>query len=342
MANVLILGGTGFLGLPIVADLLWAGHSIAILSRGTVKPTFPGPVEFLQGDRRNADSLRKAVAGRNFDAVIDNLAFTPEDVRSATELFRGKISQYILTSSVVVYGRQSAKPVSEDDVDLSEVPEAANSPAFGKSTTAGKRQCELVLHDNFSNKARSYDFTVLRPAKIHGRGDPSPRLWWYIQRLNDGGPLVIADESSDPLIRHVYCDDLATAYRKVLLNPLCRNETYNIACTEIISLRHLIGIIAAVLGRQPSIVRVPSKVLQAEGILEFCDPLLPTGDLLPDITKAQQHFGWKSTPLPEWIKALCDWYLTTSVEDSWGYALRERELQIASRSAGTTLRADTA
>lgn len=331
MAKVLILGGTGFLGLPIVHQLLRAQHSVTILSRGTSKRHFPGPVAFLQGDRCNPESLSKAVAGHTFDAVIDNLAFGREDVLSAVKLLAGKVRQYILTSSVVVYGRQSTKPITEDDICLSEVPEGAALPAFGTSTTVGKRQCELALHEQASRESLS--FTVLRPAKIHGRNDPSPRLWWYIQRLHDGGPLILPADSPDPLIRHVYCDDLATAYDKVLLNCQCSNETYNLASVEIVSLHTLIEIIADVLGRDLRTVNVPSKVLEAEGLLEFAHPLLRTGDLIPDITKAQQQFGWKSTPVREWIKALCDWYLATPGENSWGYSLRARELQIASRFA---------
>lgn len=331
MADVLILGGTGFLGPPIVSELQQANHTVTILSRGTVKPSLSRSVNVLQGDRRDAGSLSRAVKGRSFEVVIDNLAFVPADVRSAINIFAGKTKQYILTSSVVVYGRQSAKPISEDDVSLGEVPEGATAPTFGASTTVGKRQCELVLQEEASTKSLPFEYTVFRPAKIHGRNDPSPRLWWYIQRIEDGGPLVIPADSSDPLIRHIYCDDLAVAYPKVIRNPDCKNETYNLASTEIVSLSELIDAVGSALGKRARMVSVPPDVLEAEGLMAHAHPLLPTGNLIPDISKAEQHFGWKSTPLPQWIKALCDWYRGAVVEDSWGYGLRHRELQVASR-----------
>src|SRR5262249_42695619 len=156
---------------------------------------------------------------------------------------------YILTSSVVVYGQQSARMVSEDEVCLSDVPEGEVPPVFGKSTTWGKRQCELVLREESARNSLPFEFTELRPAKIHGRGDPSPRLWWYIQRLNDGGPLVLPAENPDPLIRHVYCDDLATAFAAVLLNRACRNQTYNVAGQDVVPLSALIESIAKALER---------------------------------------------------------------------------------------------
>lgn len=333
MANVLILGGTGFIGVPLVTKLLERGHSIVVFSRGNIRPAFGQRVQFVRGDRRSAESLRNAMAGRHFDAVIDNLAFTPADVQCAVDLFSGRVRQYILTSSVLVYGKEFANPVSEDDLSLADLQREADSFEFGKSTTAGKRQCELVLHNKFSNKELFTHFTVLRPAKIHGRHDPSPRLWWYIQRLNDGGPLVIPEGSSDPSIRHIYCDDLAAVYDKVLLNPLCENETYNIASTEIVSLNEFIRTIARSLKTNLRIIKVPVEVLKAEGLFEFSHPLLPTGGLVPAITKAEDHFKWKSIPLCDWLHVLCNWYLKTPVEDSWGYALRQKELEVASRFA---------
>ena len=65
-------------------------------------------------------------------------------------------------------------------MDLSEVPDGAPPPAFGRSTVVGKRQAELVLWNALAAGRLPFEFTILRPAKIHGRHDPSPRLWWNI------------------------------------------------------------------------------------------------------------------------------------------------------------------
>lgn len=333
MSEVLVLGGTGFVGVPLVDGLLSASHAVTVLSRGTARPSFSRPVERLFADRRDPHSVRRAVTGRAFDAVIDNLAFTREDVAQAVETFDGRTRRYVLASSVVVYGRPGPTPVREDAVDLREVPSGAPAPAFGRSTLVGKRQAELVLWDGLSSGRLPFDFTILRPAKIHGRRDPSPRLWWYIQRLHDGGPLVVPDDSPDPLIRHVYCDDLAAAYVSVLDHPRCRNEVYNIASAEVVRLHAVLEAIAAALGRTLAIVRVPRRLMADRGIAEGSHPLVPTGDLIPEVGKAQEHFGWQSTPLLEWIRALCEWYLTQPVEDSWGYRQRSTELDVACRYA---------
>ena len=245
----------------------------------------------------------------------------------------GRTRRYILASSVVVYGRGARRnPAHEDDVDLSEVPDGAPPPAFGQSTVVGKRQAELVLWNALAAGRLPFEFTILRPAKIHGRHDPSPRLWWYIQRLHDGGPLVIPAESPDPPLRHVYCDDLAVAYEQVLQHPRAANQAYNIASVEVVPLSAFLAVVASALERALQVIRLPAALLEAQGLTRP-HPLLATADLLPDVRKAQEHFGWRSTPLEQWIKELCDWYLGQRGADSWDYDLRAKELELASRYA---------
>ncbi|MBI4446292.1 MAG: NAD-dependent epimerase/dehydratase family protein [Acidobacteria bacterium] len=331
MTDVLVLGGTGFIGIPIVEELLRANHSITVLTRGTHKPAFSKPVRFIQGNRTDPESLRKALSPRAFSVVIDNLAYTAEDVNTLVEILDGAVEQYILTSSVNVYGRNAQNPATEESVDLGATPVGVR-PEPAKSSTAGKRQCELALREYISGGNRSFCFTILRPAKIHGPNDPSPRLWWYIQRVADGGPLVIAENSRDPLIRHVYVGDLARAYVGVLSNPNCRNQVYNVADEQIFSLSSFVSLIGKALQREVKWQRVPAELLQREGLAEFSHPLVATGDLIPDITRAKQDFGWYSTPTADWLKILSQWYLAQdTIENSAGYQFRERELALANR-----------
>ncbi len=331
MAKILVLGGTGFIGIPIVEHLLEQGHRVTILTRGQANPFLRHPVERLRGDRTDSESLRKAVGQRSFDVVVDNLAYVKEDVLSAVDIFGGRVEQYILTSSVVVYGSDFKNPVREESISLSQPPAGAKSPVPGKSTGSGKRQCELALWQAHEGKPPFY-FTILRPAKIHGPRDPSPRLWWYIQRIADGGPLVIPDDSPDPLIRHVYSGDLAKAYTGVLLNRRCYNQTYNVAGDEIISLHSLMCVIAGTLGRELRVIKAPRSVMEQAGLLETSNPLAALGDPIPDITKAKEDFAWRSSSTADWIKSLAHWYLGERlVADSWGYSRRKDELTLASR-----------
>ena len=68
--RLLILGGTGFIGPPMVRYAVERGHEVTIFTRGKTKSSMPG-VEHLVGDRSND---LNALKGRTWDAVLDNNA----------------------------------------------------------------------------------------------------------------------------------------------------------------------------------------------------------------------------------------------------------------------------
>ena len=78
--NLLVLGGTMFLGRHVVDAALAAGHSVTLFNRGRTNPDlFPG-VERIVGDRTSPEGLA-ALAGRTWDAVIDTSGYVRRHVR---------------------------------------------------------------------------------------------------------------------------------------------------------------------------------------------------------------------------------------------------------------------
>src|ERR1700690_4157597 len=70
--RILVIGGTNFIGRPLVKELLHRGHEVHILHRKSRHP-FSRRVHNLVADRNEAASVRKAVAATRFDAVYDNV-----------------------------------------------------------------------------------------------------------------------------------------------------------------------------------------------------------------------------------------------------------------------------
>ena len=78
--NVLILGGTRFVGRHIAQAALDRGHDVTLFNRGRTAPNLFPEAEHVHGDRREGGL--KALASRTFDFVIDTSAYFPADVRS--------------------------------------------------------------------------------------------------------------------------------------------------------------------------------------------------------------------------------------------------------------------
>src|SRR5580700_6460925 len=102
--KVLVIGGTLFIGRRLVAELLKADHSVAILHRRT-KHSFSKRVENLVADRNDAATVRRAIGERRFDVIFDNVydwerGTTAEQVEATAQAMGNHLKRYVFLSSV--------------------------------------------------------------------------------------------------------------------------------------------------------------------------------------------------------------------------------------------------
>src|SRR5687768_13398101 len=89
--EVLILGGTGFIGPHFVQAALARGHHVSVFNRGRLEVSVPASVEQLRGDR---NGQLEAIDNRHWDAVIDLATYVPAWVRSLGEALRERVGHY--------------------------------------------------------------------------------------------------------------------------------------------------------------------------------------------------------------------------------------------------------
>src|SRR5512141_1673230 len=98
--NILVLGGTVFLGRHIVEAALARGHTLTLFNRGQHNADlFPG-VARLTGNR---DGALEALKGQQWNAVIDTCGYVPRIVRQSAKLLSGAVQQYVFISSISVF-----------------------------------------------------------------------------------------------------------------------------------------------------------------------------------------------------------------------------------------------
>ena len=81
--NILILGGTGFIGPHMVREALRRGHSVTLFNRGKSNNTSFPDLETIKGDRDNG---LEGLKDRKWDAVIDNSGYVPRHVEDSARL----------------------------------------------------------------------------------------------------------------------------------------------------------------------------------------------------------------------------------------------------------------
>jgi len=206
--RILILGGTGFTGPNQVRYALARGHKLTLFNRGRKPKEWPAPVEELVGDRNTGDL--KALAGREWDACIDNPTSLPFWVRDAGQVLQGKVKQYVFISTLSVYA--SDKEPGQDET----APAAAYKGKDAMKETQETLRADIeglygplkALSEKEAGKWFPGITTVIRPGLIVGRGDESDRFTYWPVRLGRGGDALAPGDGKDP-VQFIDARDLA-------------------------------------------------------------------------------------------------------------------------------------
>ncbi len=320
--KVLILGGTQFFGKEIVRLLADAGHSVGVFTRGNRKPQDLAPHQHIQGDRENPEDLRRAAETEDWDAVIDNIAYSATHVRAALKAF-SSTSHYILCSSISVYRyipSSYAQPMRESEVSFDFQPVDEDLNDIHWKYARGKLEAERELV-----RQRKVSWTVIRPPVVYGPEDPTERGFWYLARLLRGGPLLLPNGGVQSF-RIASSTDTARAFVQVIENrKRVVRKAYFIGQREIITLRDFVEESARAMGLMPDYVEIPSEILGEMG-----GPWAPMVNLVPDISAARKDFGFEPTPFVDFVHSTAHWF-----RDCWRgdekklLATRDKELKLA-------------
>jgi 2'-hydroxyisoflavone reductase len=189
--NLLVLGGTIFLGRHIVEAAVTRGHAVTLFNRGRHNPELFPDVEKLQGDR-NGDLA--ALRRRRFDAIIDTSGYTPEQMRTAAETVRDTIAHYTFISTISVY--RDFPPYTACDEFA---PTADGTQGYGPL----KARCEEVLESILPARVAH-----VRPGLIVGPHDPTERFTYWTRRVARGGAILAPGRPERP-VQFVDVRDLA-------------------------------------------------------------------------------------------------------------------------------------
>ncbi len=187
--NILILGGTGFIGPHHVEYAIKRGHKVTLFNRGKTNPGLFPEAEKLEGDR---DGKLDALKGRTWDAVIDNSGYVPRHVRDSATLLKGKVKRYLFVSTLSVFGDFSQKDLDENG-PLAKLPEPSEDSK--KYYGPLKALCEQEVRDAFGNGA-----TIVRPGLIVGPGDTTDRFTYWPVRIAKGGEILSPGDPTDPVL----------------------------------------------------------------------------------------------------------------------------------------------
>lgn len=326
--KVLVIGGTRYMGRIAVRRLLERGDRVTIFSRGNTRPEWWDRVDHISGDRKDPADFVGKLRGRTFDAVIDTQAFRKEEAESACAAFTGNVGRYLMVSTGSVYldGKLDFRthcPFRESDVDWGSLD--YTYPEGEDPYGVGKRHCEKWLQEN-----SRMPYTVVRVPAVMGWDDPTGRMWWWVQRALDGGEVVVPMEHRAPF-RTLFVEDAAENFLRAIEAPAAANQIYHIATEEVLTPERWVDLIWKAAGGDGRIAYVPSKAIGSRGVLrDYAPPLCRPVPYVHDLSKAERDFGFRTTPVEEWVRRTVTWYRDEyRGGDSKGYEHRQAERKVA-------------
>ena len=248
--RVLFLGGTGVISAAVSALAVERGLDLTIATGGRSGRPVPDGAQVVHVDVRDPQALRAAVAGREFDAVVDWLAFTPDHVRADLEVFEGRTGQLVFISSASAYDKPVASwPITEST--------PLRNPYWEYSRN--KIACEDVLTAAY--RERGVPITIVRPSHTYGPSlVPLHGGWTALERMRRGRPVVVHGDGTSlwTLTHHT---DFARGFVPLLGSTRAVGEVFGITGDDVLTWDQITHALAAAAGVEARIVHVPSDVI---------------------------------------------------------------------------------
>ena len=297
--DILVIGGTGPSGVPLVRTLVERGHSVAILHRGThERPETPAEVEHLHADPFDESSLRDAVGDRTWDVVFAMYG----RLRRVAQVFVGRCGHFVSVGGVPAYRGWTDAWQFEPaglPVPTAEDAELVRDDAIDSKGYRIVRTEEAVF-------AAHPDATHFRYPYLYGPYQPVPREWSVVRRILEGRRRMIVADDGLTLHHHGYTENVAAALVTAMEHPeRSKGLIVNVADAEVLTVRQMIELCASAFDVELEIVSMPYDLAVPAWPL-LAQPL-PTHRVL-DLSVLHERIGHRDVvPAREGVRRTAQW-----------------------------------
>jgi uncharacterized protein YbjT (DUF2867 family) len=272
--NILILGGSGFVGRSICNKLVADGHSVTVPTRkrDNARALFPLPsVTVIETDVHAPSALGQLAQGK--DAVINLVG-----------ILNGNFERSHVTLTQHALAACKAAGVSRY-LHVSALGAAADAPSDYQKT---KAKAEALV------RASGLDFTIFAPSVIFGRGDAF--LNKFATMVNLLPPFVpMALPGAAARFQPVWVDDVAHAFVAALGDKSTIGQRYELVGPKVYTLKELVAYVMTLAQNKHLIIGLPGFVTSMlAAILQY----VPTQPLTPDNVRSMSVDNVSDAPFP--------------------------------------------
>lgn len=304
--RVLVLGGTRFIGLALVEDLLAAGHEVAVVHRGRHEPAELGAVEHIHVERAALAERRAAIERFAADAAIDLAAMTAADARAAAAALDPELPLVVASSGDVYRACESVfAGVLTDPAPLREDAPLRSGPAPDREAVPPGWDYEPASYEKLDVERICLErgAVVCRLPLVYGPRDYKRREDFVLRRVRAGRERIPVGAGGF-LWSRGFAPEIARGLRLAAESGR-RGEVFNLAERSCAPILAWIEQILAAAGHEAELVRVPDGALPAD--------LQVSGEIpqpwLLDPGRAAAELGWGHAPPAECVDRSVRWHL---------------------------------
>jgi nucleoside-diphosphate-sugar epimerase len=257
--KVLFIGGTGQISSACSEMAVKRGMDLYILNRGvSTKQPPPEGVNLLLGDvYQDENGVAELLTGDHYDAVVDWIAFTPDDIERDLRLFRGKTDQFVFISSASAYQKPPGNYVITEETPL-------ENPFWDYSQN--KIACEERLMQAYQRDG--FPVTIVRPSLTYGPTNiPLAMGSWEhpytsVDRMKRGQKVIVHGDGTSLWV-FTWNEDFAKGFLGLLGNNAAIGDDFHITSDEVLTWNQAHEEVARALGVEAQLAHIPSELLAA-------------------------------------------------------------------------------
>jgi nucleoside-diphosphate-sugar epimerase len=292
--KILVVGGAGITGTPIVHGLLKRGYEVTILHRGTRAVDLPDEVKRIHADPYAKDGIAPALADKHYDAVIA----TYGRLRYVAQAVVGHSTRLISVGGAApVYkgwGEMTAanpwETTQPTPLFLSEDHELATAETDDKFSQLVRKteQDVMALHQQ-----GLLNVTHFRYPLVYGGNNICPAEWCLIRRAREKRTPLIMPAGGLTMVSRGYAENIAHAILLAVDKPdASAGQIYNVADETVLHNYQWVSMVSELLGHRFEAIDIPFTRLPS-GFRCAPPQLLYRHHCVPDISKIKQQLGYR-------------------------------------------------
>lgn len=234
--KILLLGGTGAIGRPLVKRLAeHENNKITVTTRAAYTST--KNVQYIQGNAHEKCFVER-ICKQKYDAIVDFMVYETEEFQTLSQLLLGATNQYIFMSSARVYAESSEK-LTEDSERLLDTIKDKKYLATNEYALKKARQENILINSKAKN------WTIIRPYITYNTnrlqlGTLEKEFW--LRRALQGKTVVLTKETAEAYTSLTYGEDVSEYLEKIVGNKNCIGKIYHIVNEESKKWKEVLGI----------------------------------------------------------------------------------------------------